>query len=165
MGASVAMLIATYEYQDPGLQQLAAPAHDAESLAAVLGNPAIAGFEVTTLINEPHHQVGAALGDFFRNRRSDDLVLVYFSGHGLKDDDGELYFAMANTRRDSLLFTSLPAAQAHRAMEACPRPARLAGRSWCSTAATVARFRSDLSPGPILPSIRSSASMAGGGPC
>ena len=120
MGASVAMLIATYEYQDPGLQQLAAPAHDAESLAAVLGNPAIAGFEVTTLINEPHHQVGAALGDFFRNRRSDDLVLVYFSGHGLKDDDGELYFAMANTRRDSLLFTSLPAVQAHRAMEACP---------------------------------------------
>ena len=33
---------------------------------------------------------------------------VYFSGHGLKSDDGELYFAMRNTRRGALRSTSLP---------------------------------------------------------
>jgi hypothetical protein len=120
MGRRLALLIATYQYQDTGLRQLTAPAHDAEALAAVLRNPDIAGFEVTILINEPHHRVGEAIGDFYRDRRRDDLTLLYFTGHGLKDDDGRLYLAMSNTRRDSLLFTSLSAEHIDQAMESCP---------------------------------------------
>ncbi|MEU6201382.1 caspase family protein [Streptomyces sp. NPDC047061] len=119
MGRRLALLIATYDYQDTGLQQLTAPAHDAEALAAVLRNPDIAGFEVTTLVNEPHHLVGEAIGDFYRDRRRDDLALLYFTGHGLKDDDGRLYLAMTNTRRDSLLFTALSAEQIDQAMSGC----------------------------------------------
>ena len=119
MGRRLALLIATYHYQDTGLRQLTAPAHDAEALAAVLEDPAIAGFEVTTLINEPQHRVGEAIGDFYRDRRRDDLTLLYFTGHGLKDDDGRLYLAMTNTRRDSLLFTALSAEQIDQAMEGC----------------------------------------------
>ncbi|MGH3873573.1 MAG: caspase, EACC1-associated type [Pseudonocardiaceae bacterium] len=120
MGRRLALLIATYQYQDTGLRRLTAPAHDAELLAAVLGDPDIAGFEVTTLINEPHHRVGAAIGDFYRDRRRDDLTLLYFTGHGVKDDDGRLYLAMADTRRDSLLFTALSAEQIDHAMSGCP---------------------------------------------
>ncbi|MGQ0778853.1 MAG: caspase family protein, partial [Pseudonocardiales bacterium] len=120
MGRRLALLIATYQYQDTGLRQLTAPARDAESFAAVLQDPDIAGFEVTTLINEPHHRVGEAIGDFYRDRRRDDLTLLYFTGHGLKDDNGRLYLAMANTRRDSLLFTSLSAEQIDQAMSGCP---------------------------------------------
>src|SRR5882757_8177178 len=119
MGRRLAMLIATYEYQDSALRQLTAPAHDAEALAAVLRDPAIAGFEVTTLVNEPHHRVGEAIGDFYRDRRRDDLTLLYFTGHGLKDDSGRLHLAMTNTRRDSLLFTALSAEQIDQAMEGC----------------------------------------------
>lgn len=85
----------------------------------MLGDPAIAGFEVTTLINEPHHRVGQAIGEFYRTRRRDDLTLLYFTGHGLKDDDGKLYLAMTNTLRDNLLFTGLPAEQVDQAMESC----------------------------------------------
>ncbi|MCX5262252.1 caspase family protein [Streptomyces canus] len=119
MGRRLALLIATYDYEDTGLRRLTAPAHDAEAFAAVLKDPDIAGFEVTTLINEPHHQVGAAIGDLYRDRRRDDLTLLYFTGHGLKDEDGRLYLATANTRRDSLLFTSLPAEQVDQAMSGC----------------------------------------------
>ena len=119
MARRLALVIASYEYQDAGLRRLTAPAHDAESLAAVLRDPDIAGFEVTTLINQPHYRVGQTIGDFYRNRRSDDLTLLYFTGHGLKDDDGRLYLAMANTRRDSLLFTSLPAEHIDYAMSGC----------------------------------------------
>jgi len=119
MGRRLALLIATYEYQDAGLRRLTAPAHDARALAAVLGDPRIAGFEVTVLLNEPHHRVGEAVGEFYRDRRRDDLTLLYFSGHGLKDDDGRLYLAMANTRRDSLLFTGLSAGAVDQAMEGC----------------------------------------------
>ncbi|WP_370267898.1 caspase family protein [Streptomyces sp. V4I8] len=115
----MALLIASYDYQDTGLRRLTAPAHDAEALAEVLQDPDIAGFEVTTLVNEPHHRVGEAIGDFYRDRRRDDLTLLYFTGHGLKDDDGRLYLAMANTRPDSLLFTALSAEQIDQAMEGC----------------------------------------------
>ena len=119
MARRLALLIATDEYEDDRLRRLTSPAHDASALAAVLRDPDIAGFEVTTLVNEPHYRVGEAVGELYRDRRRDDLTLLYFTGHGLKDDDGRLYLAMANTRRDGLLFTSLPAEQVDQAMSGC----------------------------------------------
>jgi hypothetical protein len=119
MGRRVALLIATDTHQDSDLRRLTAPGGDVAALAAVLGDPDVAGFEVTTLVNQPHHQVGEALGAFVRDRRSDDLALLYFTGHGLKDEDGRLYLAMTNTRRDSLLFTALAAEQIDHALTGC----------------------------------------------
>ena len=117
MPRRMALLVATYRYQDSGLRQLTAPGHDAEALAEVLRHPEIAGFDVTILVNEPHYVVGRAIGDFYRNRRRDDLTLLYFTGHGLEDDDGRLYLAMTNTTRDDLLFTALSAQQIDYAMD------------------------------------------------
>ncbi|MEU4234993.1 caspase family protein [Nonomuraea sp. NPDC026600] len=94
-------------------------AHDAEALAAVLRDPEICGFEVTTLFNEPNHRVGEAMTDFYRDRRGNDLTLLYFTGRGLKDDDGRLHLAMRNTRRDSLIFTAISGEQIDYAMERC----------------------------------------------
>lgn len=115
----LALLVATDSYEDPGLSRLVSPAADVEALASVLADPDVAGFEVTTLVNEPHHQVGAAVGDLLRDRRRDDLTLLYFTGHGLKDDAGRLYLATTDTRRDNLLFTALAAEQIDAALSAC----------------------------------------------
>src|SRR5262249_47043410 len=115
-----ALLVATYRHEDTGLRQLQSPEEDALALARVLRDPDIGGFEVTTLVNEPQHVVGAAIGSFYRHRRRDDLTLLYFTGHGVKDDDGRLYFAMTNTDLDSLLFTALSAEQINYAMDSCP---------------------------------------------
>ena len=114
-----ALVVATYRYADGGLSQLAAPEHDAEAFAAVLEDPAIAGFDVTTLVNQPHHVVGEAIADFYEDCRRNDLTLLYFSGHGLKDDEGRLHLAMTNTRREALMFTAISAAQLNEAMDAC----------------------------------------------
>ena len=72
------------------------------------------------LVNEPHHVVGEAIADFYGSARRDDLTLLYFTGHGLKDDEGRLYLAMTNTRREALMFTAISAAQLNDAMDACP---------------------------------------------
>jgi uncharacterized caspase-like protein len=120
MASRHALLIATETYTDPSLRRLTAPGGDARALAEVLSDPSIAGFEVTTLIDQPHHVVGEAIGEFYRGRRRDELTLLYFTGHGVKDDDGSLYLAMANTRRDSLMFTALAAELVDRAMAGCP---------------------------------------------
>ena len=96
-GTRSALIIATDQYTDPGLRRLRAPASDARALEAVLRDPGIGGFEVRTLLNEPAHVVNLAVEEFFADRRPGDLLLVHVSGHGVKDEDGELYFAASNT--------------------------------------------------------------------
>jgi Caspase domain len=104
-----ALIVASDEYTDPRLRRLRAPASDARALAAVLQDPGIGGFEVRTLLNEPAHLVTLAVEEFFADRRPGDLLLVHFSGHGIKDEDGELYFAAPNTMLGRLGATAVAA--------------------------------------------------------
>src|ERR1035441_3065160 len=93
-----ALIVANWEYGDSDLRQLVAPANDAEALASILRDPNTCGFEVTTLLNRPCRDLSEEIERFFLNRRRDDLLLLYFSCHGIKDDDGLLYFAAPDTR-------------------------------------------------------------------
>lgn len=104
-----ALIIATTHYEDPGLSRLVAPAADAEALARVLADPQIGDFEAEVLLNEPSHVLTLRIESFFANRKRDDLLLLYFSGHGIKDEDGQLYFAVTNTRRPFLRATAVSA--------------------------------------------------------
>jgi len=81
---------------------LVAPSQDAEALARVLADPAIGGFEVQTLLNEPSYEVNRAIEAFFTDRKRDDLLL-YFSGHGIKDEEGRLYRVFPSTDSESYL--------------------------------------------------------------
>jgi hypothetical protein len=108
-GRRSALIVASYDYQDPGLQRLRAPARDAAALARVLTNPDIGGFGVRTVLNEPEHVIREAVEEFFAERAPDDLLLLYFSGHGVKDDDGELYMAASNTKLRRLRATAVAA--------------------------------------------------------
>jgi YVTN family beta-propeller protein len=120
VSARAALIVATSTYRDTRLRGLVGAAEDARALASVLQDPQVAGFDVTVLLDEPHHVVGEAIGRFYRDRRRHDLALLYFTGHGIKDDDGRLYFAMTDTNRDSPLFTALSADHISYAMEMCP---------------------------------------------
>jgi beta-lactam-binding protein with PASTA domain len=111
------LIIASYRYADSGLRRLVAPARDAEALAAVLSDPRIGGFEVETVINRPSHEVARRIEGFFADRHRDDLLLLYFSGHGLKDSRGRLFLAMSNTERRMLNATAIPAGFVREALE------------------------------------------------
>ena len=115
-GQRMALIIASDDYTDPGLKRLRAPASDAQALAAVLQDPGIGGFEARTLLNEPAHEVNLALEEFFADRQASDLLLVHFSCHGVKDEDGELYFATANTLLHRLRATAVAAEFVNRLM-------------------------------------------------
>jgi caspase domain-containing protein len=115
-GARSALVVASDGYTDPGLGRLRAPASDARALERVLRDPEIGGFEVRTLLNEPAHEVNLAVEEFFADRRPDDLLLVHFSCHGVKDESGELYFAMANTLLRRLGATAVAAEFVNRRM-------------------------------------------------
>ncbi len=111
-----ALIIASSDYADPELRRLQAPVSDARALETVLRDPGIGGFEVRTLLNEPAHKVNLAVDEFFADRRPDDLLLVHFSGHGVKDEDGDLYFAMADTVLRRLAATAVAADFVNRRM-------------------------------------------------
>ncbi|GIE94659.1 effector-associated constant component EACC1 [Paractinoplanes rishiriensis] len=115
-GGRYALIVASYAYDDPGLRRLHAPAHDAERLARVLSDPGIGGFQVQSVINESGPVVNEAVEDFFADRTADDLLLCYFSGHGVKDPDGELFFAAASTKLHRLGATAVAAEFVNRRM-------------------------------------------------
>ena len=102
-----ALLVAISRYRDPKLRQLRAPAADAERLAAVLADPAIGDFDVEVARDEEEPKLRRRIARFFGNRGLDDVLLLHFSCHGVKDDGGRLYLAASDTEVDLLDATGL----------------------------------------------------------
>lgn len=107
MGSRYALIVATDQYSEPGLRELAAPARDAEALAAILADPAVGDFDVKVLRNQSAQDVRLAVEDFFADRDRSDTLMLHFSGHGMKNAAGELYLAAADTRPSRLASTAV----------------------------------------------------------
>jgi len=103
-----ALIVAIADYRDPKLRQLRAPVADATALGRVLEDPAIGGFTVQLALDEDESTLTRRLARFFSDRRPDDLLLIHFSCHGIKDASGELYMAAADTETDLLSATGIP---------------------------------------------------------
>jgi Caspase domain len=106
-GRKAALLIATAEYGDPAFRRLRTPGHDVEALTRVLADPAIGGFDMHALVNQPGQLVEEEIEGFFADRKPDDLLLLYLSCHGVKDQDGRLYFAATDTKLQRLAATGI----------------------------------------------------------
>lgn len=94
-----ALLIGVGKYED-GLAPLPAAPNDVAALKEVLQNPNMGGFdEVKTIVNPVHAEMTREIELWFQGRETDDLVVLFFSGHGLKDERRNLYFAASNTEK------------------------------------------------------------------
>jgi hypothetical protein len=102
-----ALLIANSRYEDPRLQQLTSPDADVRGLAAVLEDAEIGGFGVTTLANENWPRARIEIARFCTARTRDDLVLIYYSGHAVKDESGTLYFCFKDSELDIISATGI----------------------------------------------------------
>ena len=109
-GKREALIVAVSDYRDPKLSKLRSPATDADRLAAVLRDPEIGGFDVELVADPEVQELRRRLATFFGvDRRPDDLLLVHFSCHGVKDQGGELHLAAADTQEDLLDATGIDA--------------------------------------------------------
>ena len=115
-GQRKALIIANDEYEQGALQNLLAPAADAEALGQVLGDRQIGDFAVQVVRNKPSHVIQEEIEDLFTESRPDDVLLLHFSGHGLKSESGELFFAASNTRPNRLGSTAVAADFVRRCM-------------------------------------------------
>ena len=110
MARKLALLIGNDEYNDARLNNLNAPLEDVKALEDVLRRPDIGQFdEVVALSNPPIGKVLRAISVLFADKRRDDLLLFYFSGHGIKDHSGELFLSVKETEQTLLDGTAIPA--------------------------------------------------------
>jgi type II secretory pathway pseudopilin PulG len=118
--AKVALLIGVSEYEH-GLSRLPGAVKDVEAMQRVLQHPEMGGFDqVKPLINPDPLLMQGEIESLFSERSKEDLVLLFFSGHGVKDDRGKLYFATRITRKspkgDLMKSTAVPANFIHEIM-------------------------------------------------
>jgi branched-chain amino acid transport system substrate-binding protein len=98
--AKFALLIGVSEYSD-GLRPISSAILDVEAMRRVLEHPDMGAFDqVTVLPNPDKGSMEKAVDDLFADRQKDDLVLLYFSGHGLKAQNARFFLSTRDTGCD-----------------------------------------------------------------
>lgn len=105
-----AVLIASSQFpNEPMLQPLRCPENDVDGIHDVLASPVFGRFaETIVLKNVPHHEALLRINQTLKRADRDDLVLIYYSGHGKLDGAGRLHLATTDTVIDALEATSIP---------------------------------------------------------
>ncbi len=118
--AKVALLIGVSEYA-VGLNPLPAAVKDVVALERILKDSEMGDFDEVKILTNPEPQaMQYEVETLFSGRSKDDFVLLFFSGHGIKDDSNNLYFATRITRKsakgDLIRSTAVPARFVHEVM-------------------------------------------------
>lgn len=110
MGRRLALIIANSDYKDETLGRLQAPKADVTALCSVLENKQVGAFDhVTRVVDKEFAVCRRAIAQFFADKKRNDLLLLYFSGHGILDDQGHLFLAVKDTERNLLGATGIAA--------------------------------------------------------
>ena len=107
-----AVLIGNNEFpNEPSLSKLTCPPADVEGMKAVLtaeNRGLFSAENVAVLINKTNSEISEELEKLFNEVTKNDLVLVYYSGHGLQDNQGKLHLSTVDTKEKVLKSTTLP---------------------------------------------------------
>ena len=114
-----ALLIGTGTYDHPGLSKLLSPEADCAGLTEVLRDPEIGQFEVQQLVDADRPMLERAIEEFFLTARRDDVCLLYFSCHGVRNRSDKLYFAVRNTDPERPAHSAISASFVHDMMDEC----------------------------------------------
>jgi uncharacterized caspase-like protein len=96
-----ALLIGVSEFADQRLARLNAPINDVTALHGVLQDRTRGDFDSVELsLNEDFLAVRDHLSRFFHDRAPDDLLLLYYSGHGILGRGNRLFLATAGSNLD-----------------------------------------------------------------
>ena len=118
-GPRSALVVATTRYADPSLRQLRAPGTDAVELAAVLADPAIGGFAVTSVLDRPSQEIRVSIDEFLQGRATEELVVLYVSCHGITDTRRRLHFAASDTFASRIASTGVEAEWVNQRLDEC----------------------------------------------
>ncbi|MFN7759416.1 MAG: caspase, EACC1-associated type [Pseudanabaena sp.] len=101
------------------LNPLPSAVKDVAALKDVLIDPKIGGFaatDVEVLTDVDETAIRRGISRLFANRKNDDLVLLYFSGHGVTDSRDDFYLSGISTDKNDLLSTAVSSDYVQKAM-------------------------------------------------
>ncbi len=104
-----AVLVGVSRYDDVAIPDIPAAANNVADLAKVLTaseGGGLAESHCTVLTNPESPQVGLAVGS--AAREADDVLLVYYTGHGVVDRRGQLYLALPGSSKEQPKWSSVP---------------------------------------------------------
>ncbi len=99
--AKYALLIGVSDYESNKINSLPGVLKDIEAMQRILKQPDIGGFnDVQLLTNPDNATIQSAIQSLFieKCRQEDDIALLYFSGHGWRDENRFLYLIAQNSR-------------------------------------------------------------------
>ncbi|MEI6429902.1 MAG: SUMF1/EgtB/PvdO family nonheme iron enzyme [Pseudanabaena sp. ELA607] len=99
-----ALLVGISNY-NAGLNPLPSAVKDVDAMRQVLLDPEIGGFadaDVKVLKDAEKGVIETEIYNLFAKRKPDDLLLFYFSGHGVTDERRDFYFSGLSTNKDAL---------------------------------------------------------------
>ncbi|MBV9142728.1 MAG: caspase family protein [Pseudonocardiales bacterium] len=112
----VALLVGCSDYESPEFPPLPAQ-QNIHELESVLVDQEIGDFRVVPVLNEDSAETSRRIQSFFTESKPDDLLLLYFSGHGRLDPTGHLYLATRDTNEELLDTTALSAQRVQQWMD------------------------------------------------
>jgi TIR domain/Caspase domain len=101
------LLIVTTAYSDP-LFPAVADGSRSKELADELRSEESGDFLVSALFDPNREAVFGAVAELLANRGPDDVVLLYFAGHLIKESDGTLFLALRESSHTDLANTAIP---------------------------------------------------------
>jgi TPR repeat protein len=116
-GERWAVIVGLSSYVDPKISPLKYADRDARSVYDFLisERAGLGGFKkenVRLLVNSAatSRNIRGALREFLKSATADDIVFIYFAGHGAPDPDraADLYLMAYDTKKDSIASTGIP---------------------------------------------------------
>lgn len=104
-----ALLISIDKFKEASFRQLISPSIDSLGLEEVLSNSSIGNFDVQRLVNCTSSEARLAIEKFYADRNAEDTLLTFFSGHGMRDALGRLFFICFDSNLKHLKSTTIPA--------------------------------------------------------
>ncbi|NVN90233.1 MAG: TIR domain-containing protein [Desulfuromonadales bacterium] len=105
----IALLVCNGDFpKNPGYQ-LPGPAKDAEHLARTLSDQDDCGFEVRSLVDGGLLDVRREVARVCADAGPKDTLLLYCSGRGFRDENGNFHFLVCDSENDFLAATALDA--------------------------------------------------------
>lgn len=110
-----------FDPEASGLPPLRGAHTDVAAMAEVLGAPDRGGFAIETFLDATSHEILERIDALAGAAARDDLILIYYAGHGTWARGG-FCLATANTRRDRVRSTSIAFDQLAAVIRDCPAP-------------------------------------------
>jgi formylglycine-generating enzyme required for sulfatase activity len=110
-GRHYAILIGSSQFNPKsGLKDLRCPEQDVDGMAALLTSAEYGLFaanDIQAFKNQPHYEILPEINAIFKQARPEDLILLYYSGHGELDNKDRLHLATPDSRKDVIETTSI----------------------------------------------------------